>query len=918
VIQNVCRQFLQRAAWLFAGALLVPAAALAAPGVPETRRLDNGLRIVLLEDHAVPLAAVSLWVGSGSKHEVEGSNGYAHFLEHLIQRGTVSTGPFEYTRRSNRWGGGLSVRSNYDRTAITVSGVAAAAPEMIDAVADLALHATLKDEEIDLELRALTQEIRTYYDLPSSVAFLETMRGSFPGHVYRWPPLGNFRQVGTLKSAPLQAFYKNLYVPNNMAIAVTGDVDPKAIQARIEAAFAAAPRSATLPARTTPPATLEGHSDIEKRLDVHENWTTISLVGPGYRHPDRLAFEALTAALADPATGIATNLRQSGTGTLSQVSYQGLEDAGMLYVAINPSSADLSYPAADAAMRAIAALKKNGLPPAAFRSLVARLLRDERARAAAIQERAERLGEALLFGGVRYYWDRPDQIRRLTSADLTRVMNKYLVTENLRLMILMPKASGDMARESKDAFHKSMDTIGSAGGNLGMGLEAELYSGDALNNLNASAWGDPKGASAARTVSRQTLKNGLSLVVVEDHRAPVAAAALQVRGGSGLDPEGRAGQAGLVLRLLAARMATAIKSSPPEGQTTSLLPEAQVLRDAIELRLGGDAADLPAGLAAIATALRAPFGPDEPIDAARQGALLALARADQDPDSIGLDLAREKVYAGHPYAHRPDGTTGGLKASTLEEVVALRGRMVRPEVAVLAIVGDVDGKAITKEIERLFGDWKPGGAGAAKPHGHDEAAAAATGPGEGLGPATTGALPGDYSRQGTAPQSRVLAGVPGPPAASPDLPAWRALGAAFTLLAFEDLVFERRAAFSAVSMPEPQRDGGALFTSLVTPPQSADEALFETQKLLRRLAIEPMSGPDLRDLGRMLAGREAATAQSPLELASTLAWRETTGIGAAGWSADLIPATPDGAKMQALAGARFRPEAWVTVVVGPR
>jgi hypothetical protein len=79
-----------------------------------------------------------------------------------------------------------------------------------------------------------------------------------------------------------------------------------------------------------------------------------------------------------------------------------------------------------------------------------------------------------------------------------------------------------------------------------------------------------------------------------------------------------------------------------------------------------------------------------------------------------------------------------------------------------------------------------------------------------------------------------------------------------------------------------------------------------------------MSGPDLRDLGRMLAGREAATAQSPLELASTLAWRETTGIGAAGWSADLIPATPDGAKMQALAGARFRPEAWVTVVVGPR
>jgi len=915
VIQRRCRSVIVRALIVTAGALCVHAAAFAAPGVPETRRLDNGLRVVLLEDHAVPLTAVSLWVGSGSKYEVEGSSGYAHFLEHLIQRGTATTGPFEYTRRANRWGGGLSVRSNYDRTAITASGVAAAAPEMIDAVADLALRATIKDEEVDLELGTLTQEIRTYYDLPSSVAFLETMRGAFPEHVYRWPPLGNFRQVGTLKSEPLVAFYKNLYVPNNMALAVSGDFDPKAIMARIEGAFAAAPRSATLPPRVAPPATLAGHSDIEKRLDVHENWTTISFVGPGYRHPDRLAFEALTTVLADSSTGIAANLRQSGAGSLSQVSFQGLEEAGMLYIALNPSTAEMSYTAADGAMRAIAALKKNGLPPAAFKNLQARLLREERGRAGSVQERAERLGEAVLFGGTRYYWDRPDQLKRLTPADLTRVMNKYLVTENLRLMVLVPKASGDMSPGSKDAFHTSMETLGAAGGNLGLGLDAGLYTGDAANALNPAAWGDPKGAAAARTVSRQTLKNGMTLVVVEDHRAPAAAAALQMRGGSGSDPDGREGQAGLVLRLLAARSAAALKTSLAGGQATSLVPEAQVLRDALELRLGGDAADVPAGLAVIATALKTPFAADEPIEAARQGALLALTRADQDPDAVGLDLAREKIYAGHPYAHRPDGNAAGLRASTIEEVMALRARIVRPETSVLAIVGDVDARAMAKEVERLFGDWKPERGGAPRPPaGGSDAPAPATG----LGPATAGAMPGDYSRSSPAAQSRVLAGVPGPPSTSADLPAWRALGAAFTLLAFEDLVFTRRAAFSAVSMPEPQREGGALFTSIVTASQRSDEALFETQKLLRRLAIEPMTADDLRDLGRMLAGREATTAQSPLELASTLAWRETTGVGAGGWSADLTPSTPDGAKMKALAEARFRPDAWVTVVVGPR
>src|SRR6266850_7009461 len=73
--------------------------AVAAPGVPESRTLANGLRVVVLEDHTLPLTAVSLWVGSGSKDEIETSAGYAHFLEHLIQRGTDTTGPFEYQKR---------------------------------------------------------------------------------------------------------------------------------------------------------------------------------------------------------------------------------------------------------------------------------------------------------------------------------------------------------------------------------------------------------------------------------------------------------------------------------------------------------------------------------------------------------------------------------------------------------------------------------------------------------------------------------------------------------------------------------------------------------------------------------------------------------------------------------------------------
>src|SRR6266850_2001957 len=174
----------------------------AAPGVPETRVLPNGLRAILLEDHALPIVSVS------------------------------------------RWGGALSVRSNYDRTYITIAGVPAALDGMIDAAAGMAFRAALKDSEVDQELGTFTQEIRTYYDRPSSVAFLETMRAAFPEHPYRWPMLGNFHTVGTLRGEALQAFYRNLYVPNNMALAIVGDFDPKTTVARVESAFGAASKSA--------------------------------------------------------------------------------------------------------------------------------------------------------------------------------------------------------------------------------------------------------------------------------------------------------------------------------------------------------------------------------------------------------------------------------------------------------------------------------------------------------------------------------------------------------------------------------------------------------------------------------------------------------------------------------------------------
>ena len=898
-----------------------------AAGVPETRTLPNGLRVALYEDHSLPLVAVSVWVGSGSKDEVESSAGYAHYLEHLIQRGTEASGPFEYTRRAQRWGGALSVRANYDRTAITLSGVPESLPEMIDAAASMALKATLKDSEVSLELGTLTQEIRTYYDLPSSVALFETMRAAFPKHPYKVPTLGNFRSVGTLKSEPLTAFYRNLYVPNNMTVAIAGDFDPRAAASRIEAAFGSASKSATLPPRPAPPTTFPGHTDIEKKLDFSESWTALAFTGPGYRHPDRVAFEALAAALAEPSSPLPLASVRDQAGTLSQASFYGLEDAGLLYIALNPSTPQLSYTAATSALRAIVAFRSAGWSDAQAKDLRERLLRDERQRALSMTERAERLGEAALFGGVRYYWDRPLALSRLTAAELNRVAAKYLVPDNCRLVVLVPKDTADFSEETKAEFHKVFDTLQAPEQPGPAGLDATLYAPSDAARVDPAAWGKGGGSGPLAAPKRTVLKNGLTLLVLEDHRVPLAALSLHLRGGSGGDEPGKEGRASLLLRMLGTRTAQALREAPAGAAPKRLLlPEAQAGRDLLELRLSGDPADLAPGLEAIARALREGVATID-LEKVRQAALQALSRTEGRADLVGLDLFHEKVYAGHAYASRPDGTAAGLQAVGAADVQALAATLLDPAAAVLAVTGDVDAADVGKTVDRLFSAWKGSGgkrreSAPVVPKPAAAAPAPAASPDEApqapVFPATAGAQPGEYARQVNASQSLAIVGVPGVPLLDGDFESLRYLAAAVTLFGFEEMVFERRAAFSVTGSPEGFRDGGALAFEASAAHARRGEAQFELQRLMRRLAVEDLADADRRDLSRIQAGRSAAAAQGIQALASLLAYREAAGLGAANWRTDLsVSAPPAPARLRGLAERLFQPERIIRVVVGP-
>ena len=186
------------------------------------------------------------------------------------------------------------------------------------------------------------------------------------------------------------------------------------------------------------------------------------------------------------------------------------------------------------------------------------------------------------------------------------------------------------------------------------------------------------------------------------------------------------------------------------------------------------------------------------------------------------------------------------------------------------------------------------------------------------GPAVERAQSGEFTRLVTAPQSTVLVGVPAVSISDPGFDDVRLLGAALTVLSFEDMVFGRRAAFSASAVPEALREGGALAIVVVTQHGRRDEAVFDVQRLMRRLASDGLDQRDVDDFARVDAARETSDLQGVAALASNLAYREVTGLASrARTAASAPPPAPSAARLKEMATRLLRPESWIVVKAGP-
>ena len=252
---------------------------------PEVFTLDNGLTVVVVTNRRAPIVTHMIWYSVGAADEAPGESGLAHFLEHLMFKGTKTLEPGEFSRIIAENGGQENAFTSWDFTAYFQSVASDRLEIVMKHEADRMTNLVLTDEVVLPERDVVREERRSRVDNDPASQLNEIAQASlFLNHPYRIPVIGWDHEIMALNTENALAFYRRWYAPNNATLIVAGDVEGEEVRALAEKYYGVIPRG-EIPARqrvAEPPQNAERRV-VHKSPRVRHPALSIEFLAPSYR-----------------------------------------------------------------------------------------------------------------------------------------------------------------------------------------------------------------------------------------------------------------------------------------------------------------------------------------------------------------------------------------------------------------------------------------------------------------------------------------------------------------------------------------------------------------------------------------------------------------------------------------------------------
>jgi zinc protease len=858
-------------------------------------RLPNGLRVILSEDHAAPTYSIAVTYNVGSRDEQRGHTGFAHLFEHMMFQGSQNVGKGEHFVLVLNNGGDMNGTTASDRTNYFQTLPANQLDLGLFLEADRMRSLAINQSNLDNQRKAVQEERRLGIDnQPYGLTWETVPQVAYDNFAYQHSTMGSMADLNAATVRDVAEFFRIYYAPNNAVLTLVGDFKTDDALARIKKYFGDVPSQPAPPA----PDLTEPEQRAERRRTLTDAFAETPRIDIAFKLPRGNTPDVYAARLAAEIL----------TGGPSSRLFQKLVKEKE--VAINVFQASDEVPGPNLLWIAVEA--RPGVPLPAIEKLIydefERLQNEPVAvaeidkvrmqmRLARVQSLRGTLNRAVQMGEMAVFYDDPGLINthqekfdRVTAADIQRVARAYFHPANRTVVTTIPKAKDAQAQAAPPPPQDK-----------GVPLSKVSRLGKAPVSSDVLRVKLPKPVET-------TLANGLTVMILEDHRLPSVNVQLSIPGAGPIyDPAASPGLANIAAQML--REGTRTRTSRQIAEDTARLgasidTSATYGSEMLSLAASGLSDNFDQWFALVREILLEPSFPATELAKMKQRVLAELQQQRSDPFFLLNERFKRAVYGAHPAAVVAP-TAVALQALRPADLAAWHRERCVPQHAILAISGDVHAATLIPALRQWLAAWKPTVRKVALP----------------ADPAPSAARKIYLVDRAGSVQSDAFLGNLGLTRRNPDYIALavtnRVLGETAASRLFLNLREEKGYTYGAYSFFSAPRYTGTWigYSSMRTDATSG--AMDEFFKELRRIREEPVAEKELEESKRALVAGFALSLEQPTELLGYEITRKVHGLPSDYW--DVYPARVYAVTAEAvLRAARkyIHPDTLQVVVVG--
>lgn len=411
----------------------------------EKYELKNGLTVLLLEDHSVPMISYHTWYKVGSRDERDGVTGSAHMLEHMMFQGAKKYTGKQFSSLMQNNGIEWNAFTTYDYTGFHMNLPSSKLELVMDLEQDRMSALALDPKNLQSEREVVKEERRWRVDNNPQGALGElTMSTVFPKSSYHWPIVGWMRDIEKFDVAGLRAFYEAYYVPNNAVLVIAGDIDKARVKTLVEKYYSELPRREVPPRPSAAEAPQKVQYNVRLRKEIEGTHFNVSFQGVPEMNEDTPALNLAATILGAGSSSrmYRRMVYQKQVATAVSVGNSSMKDAGIFTVAVSLKPGQALDPALEIVYNEIYKLRQKPVSAEDLKKAKTIGVMDFMSGLSTIDSKAQALAATeIVTGSYENLLKEIERYAKVTPEDIQRVAKKYLNQTQRSIVVLEPRGT---------------------------------------------------------------------------------------------------------------------------------------------------------------------------------------------------------------------------------------------------------------------------------------------------------------------------------------------------------------------------------------------------------------------------------------------------------------------------------------------